>query len=678
MNNEHENRSEKARSAVQDLNASSQGSVSKTVLPDRGYFTKVIKRQWWFGSLIFGIVVFVSIPVAFTTKNVYTSKVITTFDDKSKINLSPQERRSDSIFGNIEASFQMYFSNPEFIYEVAEAAQVDKMKGEGILSSIFNLLRSKDSSDAAKKAATIEWLKKKLTLSVQPGTNIFGLTTSLETPEDAQNLAAQAMEMFIQKELQTALQKIDVKLDFLKQSLLSGRAAAEGAKGAELSGEDAKEKSLTLRQKEAELLDKIKALESDMSDINKQRVQRRVFLETEFDRLQSKLQPNHPDLIAKKQELDSLKDSLRHDEKMVLELKDLRHQLWQIRTQMLYLGLGQDATGTTGVSLEEKLETDRIMSLTQRIEELELEKGNIERQIREPELRGILRVTTPATFDPKPAVNKKQRVLFGSVALGFALALFLILWRELRTPLARDDWRVFLKTGKPVLAQISKTSLQAFDRITPDIAGKMREQLGSAKGKDQIATKTLLAYRRLELVLRQDGFNRSLLFLNSGPRDQTSSYFYSFANVAATDIEGGILVVDLNRIDPLIKGVISRDHDICDVLQGKTSWKEVVVKKVDMRAFDLIPPPKDLVGERGQSFKVQTLKNLFSECANNYKLVLVRGMPESYFIENAVLADAVEDVILFVDGLNTTYHEMNRSLIHLGSDKIKGLVLIGT
>jgi len=95
-------------------------------------------------------------------------------------------------------------------------------------------------------------------------------------------------------------------------------------------------------------------------------------------------------------------------------------------------------------------------------------------------------------------------------------------------------------------------------------------------------------------------------------------------------------------------------------------------------AFDLLTVRHAVTGERTRGMNGEALLRLFTGLAGAYRLVLVRSLPESQFIENAALVDAVSDLLVGVDAARTTYLELNRTLVHLGQDKLRGLVLVGT
>jgi hypothetical protein len=53
-------------------------------------------------------------------------------------------------------------------------------------------------------------------------------------------------------------------------------------------------------------------------------------------------------------------------------------------------------------------------------------------------------------------------------------------------------------------------------------------------------------------------------------------------------------------------------------------------------------------------------------------------MPESHFIENMALLSVSSDGFVFVDAHHTNYFDLQRTLTHLRSDKLRGLVALGT
>jgi hypothetical protein len=197
-----------------------------------------------------------------------------------------------------------------------------------------------------------------------------------------------------------------------------------------------------------------------------------------------------------------------------------------------------------------------------------------------------------------------------------------------------------------------------------------------------VEARTLLAYRRAELAVGRQCRGRVLCFAAAGAADATGDFVFSLANIMATDVDGRLLVIDGDATDPLSARLAARaappPADLIDCLRGGGGWRDAVVPAGGGCAFDLIDVRAPVTGERTRAFKAQELEALFAELLSHYRFVFVRALPEALFLENVALVAAASDLVVGVDARRTTFHELARTLTHLGEEKLRGLVLIGT
>ena len=116
-----------------------------------------------------------------------------------------------------------------------------------------------------------------------------------------------------------------------------------------------------------------------------------------------------------------------------------------------------------------------------------------------------------------------------------------------------------------------------------------------------------------------------------------------------------------------------------DVIDGKSEWNKAIVSKDDdTLGFDLISPSRKYEGEKTRIFTFENISKLVEKISEKYDFILFRGFPEYQFIENMVLNKIVTDSIICVDAKKTNYGDLNRTIAHMNSEKLRGLVLVGT
>lgn len=671
------------------MTTTTHGMTAGRMQPDATYLRRIVARHWGVG---FVIAVGVMAPVFFLgakISNLYRSEIVSAYDRRVAVDLGGF--RSDGRIADfVESNFTLRLGSTEFLYEVAKRSNIAALGRRGLLNDILlNMGIASQESEDNRRLRIGEWMTRRVFPSVTPGTGILSLVVNGPDAMEAQILAQETMESFIQTELRSQSERAGIQLSFLRQALTSSQErmkaltrdpqyrdpstrepspTGEGEKG-ELR-DKATRNDRSARQHEQEVADRVKLLESQVADMNDEFVRRRVALETEYQRLESKLQPNHPDVVAKRRELESFRQSPLQTS-AIMELSALRRQLWGLRGDSLYPGV----SGSAG--MEGRLEASRIAALMDQIEELELERSSLERQIAEPASRTKIKVVKGASFEPKPVVDRQKKVVTGGLAAAFGLILLVTVGRELRSPVARDAWRLERAVNQPVVAQLAAISLGGEGRrITPMISDQLREHLASSESRWQQPTKALLAYRSFELAIRRKCHGRHIALFNASARDQTGEFMYNFMNILATDLNEPILLIDMNHVDPASPDR-PRNTDFLDAIAGKVSMADVVMRKTLERAFDYARGPESYVGERSRMVHAEKLRALLQSSGELYRYIFIRGMAEQYYIENLAIGLAATDAFLLVDAGTTQLQEAARSASQLDGGKLRGLVMLG-
>lgn len=658
-------------------------------LPDKTYFVKVFRRQR--GYFIFGLLITLAIAAAaiILVKDKYTSQVHAVYD-RTDTSMS-SNFNSVLKYQTLGKLFEIKLKSPSFLGRVGQLSGGMKImqdaSGEGPVNEAKALLKEykqkylgKELSEEQKLEIYADFLKTNVVPINDPVSGIMNITVYGTTAENAQNIAAQAMELFIREELSADVNALDLKLDFMRQKAMglksenerSGKKSRKSAIAAPVSKLTPEER-LKLNQEEAQLEEQIRRKRFELDRVTTDNSTRRIALETELNRMKTMLQPNHPNVKAKEEELKKLSQSSRSTKKISGQIQALKRQLWRIKAKQI----GSSPLGSILGSDRSQLtpEGSFLISLTEKIQDLQSERSDLFRQIEKPELRTRLKVVSPASFEPDPSKPKSLVTALGILILGIMASFAHMFFREYYCSLARDDWRVQRATGLPVLSQITEASLKGFPRITPKLADSLRGQL-SSRSKPTIAAKTLLSYRQIELALKRHSQGPVQFFVNPGSHDQTSGFFYNLMNIFTTDYNQNCLIIDCNINDPIVQ--LSNQGSETFWSDPTNDDRALVVYGDKDKAFDIIPPPHKLTGESSRIFNPTSLGKILERLKSNYSKIFIRGFPESFFVENQAFSDVSSDCILCVDAKHTTFFELERCIAQLDSDQIRGIILIGT
>ncbi len=656
---------------------------SSKPLPDRIYFLKVFKRSWRFLALGFGITVVLAWLLPQTMDNTYKSSVYAIFDhvdvSGSGLGTSPQVG-----YNTVARLFKARFESPDFLYEI-----VNRLGGknvfvkEGPVSSWISSSFLGKLKQAAPKPSTIDEdkilisriLSKQIDAFPEPESGMLVLNTYSDSPKLAQELANESMELFIRRELEEQIKGLDIKLNFLQKNVVRAPDASRRVATTPRIGNAQRVENLKNEDKARELEDRLRTLNSQLDTVRLEREQSMTGIKRELVRLQTTLQPNHPSVVEKRKEIDLMRSqSQANEENLLSEIDRARRQLWSQRSNTSSPDVGEAVMRSP-----ETYQGAFFVAVADRIKDIELERKNLQRQAEEPSLRTRIRILFPASFEPVPFKNQRRNFGFVILLGGLGLCLFGVLYREFANKKARDAWRIERSTGKALVAQISHQSANEFANISPRLADQLRTHLSKITRVDE-AARTLLSYRRLELAMLNSCRGRAILLVNAGPFDETAQVVKNYLNIYATDHQDDFLLIDCNLQDPVYKRMSKDGPDLVDFLEGRAKFEDVVVNRQDLDgfAFDVLPPMVKFSGEKTRSFREDTIQKVLEKVPKKYKQIFIRSMPESHFIENMALLHASSDAYIFIDANRTTYFDLHRTLTHLQSDKIRGLVALGT
>lgn len=657
-----------------------KGSLSSPKI-DRTFVYKIASRNWHAALLLFTLIFGLGVGASFLVKNSYKSKVVATFSRSDSAILSLENGLT--VGGDrSDWDFETRMTDPIFLAKLGEFLKLDT---DGTLKKwVSRFIPMKPESESDRNAKLVSFFAKRIITEVNSDIGKLSLNVILDdVPERSQNLAALAMENFIISELTSTAYHLSVKIDALSGALKRSQERLKDLKIKIQSGRQGNPVAanastpIDVRQRESDLIDRIKASEREFTSLVDDQARRRTMLESEYQRLATRLYSTHPELAAKRTELENTINSTEAVEASARNLSRLRRELLLIRTDSIMPGLGILSDDPFN-SLDGRLEVTQIATLKQSITELELERESLLKQAADPSIRTRLKVIRPATYEVKPVSRKKIQVLLASFFLACLASLSLVLLREARSPIVRDAWRAYKATGVAVLAQLAEVSVMKFPRVSAQIADEMREKLSSLLPEDRPSVRTLLAYRKVELSLLKNCEGKIVCVMSVGPSDVTSDFIFSLANIIATDTGRKILILDGNASDPIIPIKAVTSLDFIDRLIQKESILSSILPADELRSFDLLAVTKPILGKRTRAIQSQLLNLCFKELENIYDLILVRSLPESHFIENVEIITACSDVVVGIDAQRTTFFDLTRNLEQVGDNKLRGLILVGT
>lgn len=649
-------------------------------LPDRVYFGKVLKRNWaWLviGGLC-SLAAAYSLPKVFD--NTYRSSVYAIFDhvdvSGSGMGTSPQVR-----YNTVARLFRARFESQDFLTEIAaKVGGKDVVLREGPVSLwLNNLLKSRFSPKAEpddEKIAISRVLSKQLDPFPEPESGVLVLNSYTHDPKLSQDLANAAMELFIRKELEEQIKSLDIKLSFLQKNIVKQpEPIRRGQPTPSVSATNRAEK-LKSEDKVQELEDRLRNLNSQLDGVRLERDQASAAVKRDLVRMLTTLQPNHPQVVEKRKEVEAINSQYAGSEaKISGELDRVRRQLWAVRSSQPFPVDVMDVD----IRQADIYQGSFYVAVADRIKDIELEKKNLQRQVVDPSLRTRIRIIFPATYEPNAYKNQRRNIRFGTLMAGGLFTLLLVGLREMRHPFARDAWRIERSTGKALVAQISQQNATEFADISPRLADQLRAHLSKVSRIDD-AARMLLSYRRIELSVMQSCRGQIVLLINAGAFDETAQVIKNFLNIYATDHQDDFLLIDANLQDPVYRKPSKDGPDLVDFLEGRARFDELIVKRESSEdfAFDILPPMLKLSGEKTRSFRTETIEGALRRVPKGYRQIFIRAMPASHFIENTALLRVATDAFIFIDANRTSYFDLQRTLTHMESDKIRGLVALGT
>ncbi|RYZ58289.1 MAG: hypothetical protein EOP07_07510 [Proteobacteria bacterium] len=609
-------------------------------MPDRIYFSKVLKRNLWVIICGLGLTALATYMAPLWVSDSYRSSVYAVFDHLDANSPDPTGGAAQVRYNTLARMFKARFESQDF------AKQILTNLGESGLS------QAKDPAHLAwvpfgKSTSAEEGprsLLKQYEAAPETDSGILALRAFAPTAEQAQNLANVGMETFINRELDEQIKSLEIKLALLKKNV-SAEPVIKAQASQSLEKTPAKRaEKLTNEDKEREFDERLRALNAQVDQVRRERDSALTNIKRDLVRLQTSFQANHPQVVEKKKELELVTSQYRSSEdKIILQANSVRGQLRAVRNSQSRV----DSSPTETATIPD-YQGSFFTNLSDRIKEIELEKQNLIQQKEDPLKRTRLQILYPASLEPIPFKNSGRLAQYGFLLSGVILTFLLVFFREWQTPLARDAWLIERITGKKIISQISHRNTHEYTNITPALADQMRSHLGKIHRIDEAAS-TLLSYRRLELSIMQECKGDVVLLINAGSQDMSAQVIKNFLNIYSTDHQDDYLLIDCNLQEPIFqykngeRGVLS----LAEFIDGKAKFEDVCINREQMDdfSFDVIPPMAALSGSQTRIFRPEKVVPAIDSIPFKYRKIFIRGMPAAHFIENRALLAAASDLV---------------------------------
>ncbi len=647
-------------------------------MPDRVYFIKVFKRNLSIIIAGLSVTLLCSVVAPWLVDDTYRSSVYAVFDHLDSSAPDPSGSNAQVRYNTLARLFKARFESQDFAKQIMgnlREAAISASAGPLTQWSWFN---SAGNGGAGSSEGRARSLLKQFEASPETDSGVLALKAFASSAEEAQKLANVGMETFIGRELDEQIKNLEIKLALLKKNV-----SAEPVIKAQALQDDQKNPAKQAEKyqnedKERELDERLRAVNSQIDQVRRERDLAFTNIKRDLVRLQTSFQANHPLVVEKRKELELITTQYRSSEEMTTrQANEIREQLRTVRYRQ---SRNRDVTSIEMNSAPDYQGTF-FANLSDRIKSIELEKQNLIQQKEDSLKRTRLQILYPASIEPTPFKNAGRVARYGFLIGGFLLTGLAVLLKEWQNPLARDAWLIERVTGKKIISQISHRNTHEYTNITPALADRMRSHLGRIDRIDE-AARTLLSYRRLELSIMQQCKGEIVLLINAGSQDLSAQVIKNFLNIYATDHQDDYLMIDCNLQEPVFKQGPSelKVLNLADYIEGTAKFEDVCINREQMEdfSFDVIPPMAVLSGLQTRIFRPEKIGPAIENIPFKYRKIFIRGMPAAHFIENRALLSVASDVFIFVDAKRTHYFDLQRTLIHLESEKIRGLVAIGT
>lgn len=426
--------------------------------------------------------------------------------------------------------------------------------------------------------------------------------------------------------------------------------------------------------------------------------------------------PDHPELVALKNSIESSKIKLNEEIQKILLIKSGSADPLMFRSSLIEkistAQIEQNIKSTKVISLRaavvkynEKMSQlpdtevqlarlERNYKINEKTYTMLIEKYE-EAKIAEKSKLGKIRIVEEARIPDVPIKPNKKMNMMIAIVLGLGLGIgAALLVHSLDSKIRTfDDVRKYVSL--PVLGTIPL--IQTDDIELDNIEQKIRTTKGSEREKykiilQQIQEKLITNYSpkssvaeafrilRTNIISRKKNSDcTTLLITSSGPKEGKSTIQANMATALA-QMDAKVILVDLDLRRPMVHTIMGFDKEIgiSDFLMDKSTEIEKVIKKSNVENLDIItsgiipPNPSELLASKRMDEAIESLKE-------KYDYILFDSPPVIAVTDSMVMANKVDMLILAirVDQADKNVVKRTKELLENIKVDIAGVVING-
>ncbi len=426
--------------------------------------------------------------------------------------------------------------------------------------------------------------------------------------------------------------------------------------------------------------------------------------------------PDHPELVALKNSIESAKIKLNEEIQRILLIKSGSADPLMFRSSLI--------EKISTAQIEQNIKSTKVISLRAAVEkynekmsqlpDTEVQLARLERnyqinektytmliekyeeaKIAEKSKLGKIRIVEEARIPDVPIKPNKKMNMMIAIVLGLGLGIgAALLVHSLDSKIRTfDDVRKYVSL--PVLGTIPL--IQTDDIELDNIEQKIEITEGPEREKykiilQQIQEKLITNYSpksstaeafrilRTNIISRKKNSDcTTLLITSSGPKEGKSTIQANMATALA-QMDAKVILVDLDLRRPMVHTIMGFDKEIgiSDFLMDKSTKIEKVIKKSNVENLDIItsgiipPNPSELLASKRMDEAIESLKE-------KYDYILFDSPPVIAVTDSMVMANKVDLLILAirVDQADKNVVKRTKELLENIKVDIAGVVING-
>ena len=426
--------------------------------------------------------------------------------------------------------------------------------------------------------------------------------------------------------------------------------------------------------------------------------------------------PDHPELVALKNSIESAKMKLTEEIQKILLVKSGSADPLVFRSSLIEkistAQIEQNIKSTKVVSLRAAVEKynermsqlpdtevqlarlERNYKINEKTYTMLIEKYE-EAKIAEKSKLGKIRIVEEARVPKNPIKPNKKMNMMIAIVLGLGLGIgAALLVHSLDSKIRTfDDVRKYVSL--PVLGTIPliQTDDIEFDNIEQKIATSKGDEKENFKIiLQQIQAKLVTNYSpkssaaeafrilRTNIISRKKNSDcTTLLITSSGPKEGKTTIQANMATALA-QMDAKVILVDLDLRRPMVHTIMGFDKEIgiSDFLMDKSTKIESVIKRSNIKNLDVItsgiipPNPSELLASKRMDEAIESLKE-------KYDYILFDSPPVIAVTDSMVMANKVDILILAirVDQADKNVVRRTKELLENIKVDITGVVING-